>query len=156
MRTTTLRSAPAIAVAALALTLSATGGAVAGSLITGAQIKDNTVTTKDLRDGTIRTVDVSAAARAALQGDTGPAGPPGISGYEQVGDTTPVASGATGTAAAQCPAGKQVLGVTGWFWSGVPNGVQTRIQGSYGIAYGTNSLGFDTVLVVQVTCAYAS
>ncbi|HWU23617.1 MAG TPA: hypothetical protein VN088_18915 [Nocardioides sp.] len=68
---------PATIVAAL-IVLASTTGAIAGSLITGAQIKDGTitsadihngtVTSADIHDGTIGTVDISAAARAALRG----------------------------------------------------------------------------------------
>ena len=43
---------PAVAIASLALLLSLTGTAVAGALITGAQIANNTVATLDLRTTT--------------------------------------------------------------------------------------------------------
>lgn len=78
---------------------SGTGGAVAGALITGKQIKDGTVTSidiangsltgADVRNGTLGTIDLSATARAALKGATGPAGVPGPPG-------TPGAPGAPG------------------------------------------------------------
>ena len=56
------RSTTAVVVlAAGALAVSASGGAVAGSLITGKNIKDNSITTKDIKDGSLRTADLSAA-----------------------------------------------------------------------------------------------
>jgi hypothetical protein len=89
------RTLPVIIIAAGALFLSAAGGAVAGGMITGAQIKNGTVTTKDIKNSTLKLADISSAAKAALQGQTGPAGPTGPSG----------ADGATGPAGAAGPAG---------------------------------------------------
>lgn len=65
------RSTPAVALLAVALLVSASGGAVAGSLLTGKNIKDGSLTTKDVRDGTLRTADLSDAAIATLGGGGG-------------------------------------------------------------------------------------
>lgn len=92
-------------VAALALALSAAGGAVAGAMVTGAQIKNGTVTTKDVKDGTLKTKDLSGAARSQLKGARGPAGPEGPQGPKgNTGATGP--KGNTGAAGA--------AGVSGW------------------------------------------
>jgi hypothetical protein len=57
------------AVAAVAVTalVFGTTGAVAGSLITGKQIKDNTITSKDIKDKTIAVQDLSPKTTKALQ-----------------------------------------------------------------------------------------
>jgi hypothetical protein len=52
------RTAAVVAGVVGLVVLSAGGGAVANTLITGAQIKDGTVTGADLRNGTVRSVDV--------------------------------------------------------------------------------------------------
>lgn len=65
-------STTAVVVLAAALCVSASGGAVAGSLITGKNIKDDSITTKDVKDGTLRTADLSAATLAKLGGTTTP------------------------------------------------------------------------------------
>lgn len=62
-----------VAVVALLLVIGTSGGAVAGALITGKQIKDNTVTTRDIRNNTLTLSDLTPAARASL-GDTGVSG----------------------------------------------------------------------------------
>lgn len=53
-----VRAALALAVLALVLALGGVAGAVAGPMITGAQIKDNSLTTRDYRKGSVRTADV--------------------------------------------------------------------------------------------------
>jgi len=57
------------------------------------QLKNNAVTGAKVKNGSLGTADLSAAARASLQGQTGPAGPAGDTG--QAG-----ATGATGAAGA--------------------------------------------------------
>ncbi|KQW47503.1 hypothetical protein ASC77_13690 [Nocardioides sp. Root1257] len=96
-----MRSTPIVlAVAATALVVSASSGAVAGSLITSKQIKDDTVTTKDVKNKTLTTADIAPATLAQLKsaagptGATGPAGPKGDKG--NTGDTG--STGAPGAA----------------------------------------------------------
>ncbi|MDQ6526266.1 hypothetical protein RB608_21785 [Nocardioides sp. LHD-245] len=48
-----------IAVATGLVLTAGTGGAVAGAMITGKQIKNNTVTTKDIKDGSLTGADVA-------------------------------------------------------------------------------------------------
>jgi hypothetical protein len=64
------KPSPSMVVALIALILAMSGSAVAGSLITGAQIKN----------GTIQLKDINSKARKALRGKTGPAGPRGATG----------------------------------------------------------------------------
>jgi hypothetical protein len=90
------RTLPVIIIAAGALFLSAAGGAVAGTMITGAQIQDNTVTSKDIKTSTLKLSDISTAAKLALRGNTGPAGPQGAQG-PQGPQGTPGTTGAQGT-----------------------------------------------------------
>lgn len=95
------RSTPVVAlVAAGCLLLGSTGGAVAGALITGKQIKDNTVTTKDIKNGSLAVKDLSKKTRSALAGTAGPTG----------------ATGATGPAGAAGPRGFSA-------WDTIPQGV---------------------------------
>jgi hypothetical protein len=61
----------------LALIVALGGASYAAVTVTGSQIKDNTVTTKDIKDKTIKSKDISADAKDALKGKTGPAGPTG-------------------------------------------------------------------------------
>jgi hypothetical protein len=85
----------AMIVAILALLLALSGTAVAGALITGAQIKNNTVASVDLTNNSIKSVDVRnnalttldvqngslrAVDFAAGELETGPAGPAGPAG----------------------------------------------------------------------------
>jgi hypothetical protein len=69
------------------------GGAHAGSLITGRQIKDNSVLSRDVRNGTLTGRDVHDGRLTArdFEGDTtgpignaGPIGPTGLSGVHDV------------------------------------------------------------------------
>ena len=60
--------------------LSATGGAVAGGLITSKLIKNDTIKTVDVKDGTLKAADISSAGKAALRGNAGPAGATGATG----------------------------------------------------------------------------
>jgi hypothetical protein len=125
----------AAALLAGALFLSATGGAVAGSMITGKQIKDGSLTGKDVKDGSLASGDLAADTRAVLTGPAGPAGPKGATGATGAtgGAGSPGATGATGPVASlgyqivvgssptvvtgssasvsvSCPAGKKAVG----------------------------------------------
>ena len=80
MTTFPLRSLPAAALLGGALLLASTGGAVAGSMITGAQIKDGTVSSADVKNKTLQVGDLAPATLAKLRGKTGAAGPEGPQG----------------------------------------------------------------------------
>lgn len=165
------RNTPAIIIATGALLLSATGGAVAAGLITGADIKNGTVTTRDIKNETLKLADISAEAETALQGSTGPAGPAGpagpqgdtgpagpagpagISGYEILHNSKPVAASTATSIVLSCPAGKKALGMGGW-WSTSSAAVQTVLHttGTGGGVYTTGIPAADT-LNISITCA---
>ena len=93
-----------------ALVVSSTGGAVAGSLITGKQIKNGSVTGKDIKDQSLKTGDLSADTVAALKGQTGATGAPGLSGLQVITTTkTGIAVGANGNVRIDCPAGTALI-----------------------------------------------
>lgn len=89
-------SAPAFAVAVLALVVAFAGGAFAATKIDGKTIKKGTVASKqvkngsltgtDVKDGSIAKADLDGATVAALQGPAGPQGPAGTS---MLGQTIP-------------------------------------------------------------------
>ena len=93
-----------------ALVVSSTGGAVAGSLITGKQIKNGSVSGKDIKDESLKTVDLSADTVAALQGQTGATGAPGLSALQVITVTKPgIAVGENGNVRIDCPVGTALL-----------------------------------------------
>lgn len=102
-----------IAVVALLLVIGTSGGAVAGALITGKQIKDNTVTTRDIRNNTLTLADLAPAARAAL-GDTGVSGAVAANGtltlyHAPAGARVTVAAGEPGAFCVTVQGGPRVL-----------------------------------------------
>jgi hypothetical protein len=113
-----------VLLAAACLTLGSTGGAVAGAMITGKQIKDGSVTGKDIKDKSIEAVDLAASAQHAgpqgpkgdpgtpgTPGAPGTPGTPGASGFSVVGgDTVSAPSGQFTSVEAECPAGQTALG----------------------------------------------
>lgn len=138
-----------------ALFASATGGAVAGSMITGKQIKDGSLTGKDVKEGSLKSADLSATTRAELTGPAGAAGLPGISGLETVSDSQKdIASGVEGTLYVYCPAGKKLLGAAA-VWSDSSNAIQVGFNagGASAVAYYDNNTGGTDDLTLQLTCA---
>jgi len=113
------RGLPAIAIAGVLVVAAATSGATAALVITGNDIKNGTVTTKDIKNdnlkskdiknGTLKTADFDDDTVDDLTGPAGPAGTPGVSGYQLVNASVPIAAGAGATVEASCPAGKKVL-----------------------------------------------
>ena len=149
------RSTPVLVLLAAALLLGASGGAVAGAMITGAQIKDNTVTTADSRTATWppRTW---RRPRASLKGQTGKQ--PAIAALEFVENKSPVVgAGESGFATALCPVGKRPISVTAdWLGSNLPTGTRLASVGRQGFGYGFNTTASDDTLRVQVLCAAVS
>ncbi|MCP9487417.1 MAG: collagen-like protein [Gaiellaceae bacterium MAG52_C11] len=137
---------PATAIASLALLFSLTGTAVAGALITGAQIKNNTVSTLDLannsarsidvKDNSLTSVDIHNGALKAIDfapgqltagavGPAGPAGPQGpsgaqgaqgTSGLEIVSAVSATSSDVNRQVEISCPAGKKLVGGGAHIW----------------------------------------
>jgi hypothetical protein len=90
------RISPALVVATVAVVLSAAGGAVAASQITGRQIKNSSLTGADVRNKSLTPADF----RGTVRGRTGPAGPQG-------------AAGAPGPAGPQGPAAAAITDIIG-------------------------------------------
>ena len=141
---------PATVIASLALLFSLSGTAVAGALITGANVKNNSLTgidvknesigSVDVKNGTLRAIDFKAGTLlagpqgpagpagplgpAGPQGPAGPAGLNGVSGLEIVFATSPVDSLSPKTVTATCPGGKKVVGGGGYAFNlGFPSEV---------------------------------
>lgn len=131
-----MRPSPSLVISCLALlvSLSGTGIAAVNALPRGsvgpAQLQTGAVNSLKVKDGALKLLDFSAAERAKLKGDPGPAGPqgakgdkgdrgpkgdsgaagaPGISGLTIVTKTSSTASGFQGVSI-NCPAGTRVLG----------------------------------------------
>ena len=125
---------PATVIASLALLFSLSGTAVAGALITGANVKNNSIAgidilneslgSKDVKNGSLLPKDFKAGMLpAGEQGPAGPPGPPGaqgnpglngVSGHEIVLATSPTNSDTEKVVTAACPAGKKVVGGGGY------------------------------------------
>ena len=151
--------------AAGVIALSASGGAVAGGLITSKQIKDNTITTQDIKNGTITTADLApGTAVSGPQGPAGAAGTPGtpgtagISGYQVVdGPGTSIASGSQGSASVGCPSGKKVVAVTGYFensYDGIQGIVGDDLVSAF--VYANNTSGSVDYLHAEAVCAFVN
>jgi hypothetical protein len=137
------RSGPAITIAALAVAvaLSASGGAVAGSLITGKQVKDGSLTGKDVKDGSLGTPDLATGTRTDL---TGPAGAPGanglngVSGYQALsGSSNTASTGGGAIVIINCTTGKVPIGYAArWDLGNYHDSIETDPVGT------TNGLRF--------------
>ena len=98
------RPSAALIISSMALFTALGGGAYAASTIGSAAIKNNAVPERlDIKNGTIKTVDIGLAARNALKGQTGTAGPQGPAGQQgATGQQGPKGDqGIPGTAAAK-------------------------------------------------------
>ena len=117
------KSVGIVGAVALVAALSSTGTAVAGGLITSAQIKDSAITSPKVKNGTLTLKDFKASERSKLVGATGATGatgpmgaigPPGLSASNDSvvvqSPTVTVAARDIGTVIAYCPAGKKVTG----------------------------------------------
>lgn len=137
------RALPAAAIAAV-IALSATSGAVAASLVTGADIKNGTVasvdiknqsvTGKDVKDGALTAADISAPTLGSLTGATGPAGPVGPTGATgPTGLTGPVGpAGPAGTAGA--PGAPGAPGISGLQYASATISVPAGTTGTVYVA----------------------
>ena len=162
-----------LAVAGLMLLVSFAGGATAGILVTGKQIKDGSVasrdirnrsvTTRDVRDRTLKVRDLSKRTRTRLRGATGTSGPQGlpgldgVSGFEVVTATGTIPVGLTETVLASCPDGKTAMGAAGGFdtlLAGLSSQV-TRIDADTFALTGVSTalLGSGQGMTLKVACA---
>lgn len=106
-----------LSVLLLVLLFGGVSGAVAGTMITGKQIKNGTVTGIDLKNGSVTGADLSASTKAALRGRVGPTGAPGTSGisnWQMVhADNAPQPTNTYFQhVAATCPGGTKLLSAT--------------------------------------------
>lgn len=130
----------------LLIALSSTGGAVAGSLVTGRQIKDGTITTADIKNKTVKKRDLAKGARG-LPGPRGAAGQPGAEG----------SVGAAGRPGLQGDTGPRGFSA----WDTIPSGVTVAGQviwehSAPGAASGEQALSVDLPGVAPVPLTTAT
>ncbi|MCX6398883.1 MAG: hypothetical protein NTX33_02990 [Propionibacteriales bacterium] len=137
-----------ITIVAVVAVAAGSGGAVAGALITGAQIKDGTVASVDLKNDSVTTTDMTIATRRLFR----TIGKPTIvSTSEQ-----DVAPGSTGSIQATCPAGTVgVSGSGGWF-NGAAAVIYPDATAKNWYAYGENTQGTTDSLYLTVICLKVS
>jgi hypothetical protein len=150
-------------VAAVALVFGATGGAVAGGLVTGKQIKNESVTGKDIKNQSLETTDLSAAAVAALHGANGLPGTPGtpgapgangVSGLVKISTGTPVAANTPTSLGEDCPAAKTLISATGaWVISSAA--VQIVYEDDNTARVYTTGIPTADTLTVHIVCITA-
>jgi hypothetical protein len=110
-------------VAALVVALACAGSAVAGSLISSADVQNNSLRSADVKNKTLKLRDFAPGARTRLKGEPGeqgpqgpqgepggggPGGPAAISGYEQVSEAT-ASNNSLKSVTVECPDGKRAL-----------------------------------------------
>lgn len=129
-----LRPVPALLVTG-ALTLSFAGGAAAGTLITGA----------DVKDGSLQAKDLSAQARHSLRD---------LSGYEVVTVVKEqIPPYAYAEQLAECPAGTVPLSATGEWESGAFAPFQFVLQGNGYLARSLSPDSATQTMSVRIICA---
>jgi hypothetical protein len=146
-----------------AVLVSASGGAVAGSLITGAQVKDSSLTGKDVKNQSLEKTDLSAAAVAALRGangtngTNGPPGTPGangVSGLVRLDEGKPVAAGTPSQLGKDCPAGKTLISAAGQ-WVSSSAAVQIVYEDADSARVYTTGIPTADTLSIQIVCITA-
>ncbi len=154
------RFLPLLVLAALCLVLGSTGGAVAGKLITGKQIKNNSVTSADIKNKSLQVKDLAPSTRTALKGDQGapgeqglPGAPGGVSDWSIVSNEAEVPASSGTSLEVLCPEGTSALGGSGYWW-GADDAVQTVIyDDGAGVRVYTSGVPADDTLVAQAVCA---
>ena len=165
---------PAAALIAAVMAVSASTGAVAAAMITGADIKNNTVTSadlknksvtgKDVKDGALTAADLSSATVSALKGTNGTngaagaagaAGAPGVSGLVQVEATAVVAPSDAKVLKVTCPAGKKILGIAAdWSTTNLIDSTAYVFPDlTAGEGYAFNDGAINQTFRVSATCA---
>ena len=143
--TTLSRSARTLALMTVVALAAGTGGAVAGGMITSAQIKDNTVRSVDVRNGTLKVADISPGAVSALRG---------ISDYEFVTTQEPVPASTDYAITKACPPGKSLITAAG-SWVGSNAAVQVFIGISSATVF-TDGVPSNDILRIQLVCAFVN
>jgi hypothetical protein len=141
--------------------VSGASGAVAGSMITGKDIKNGSITSKDLKKnsvssqhvvaGSLGAGDLSAVAQNQLRR---------VGGYQPVHVAAEVASGDPGEVAGSCPGDTRILGTSAW-WTTSIEAPQVQIGAADGYsktaaAYGQNDNGFPDTLHLTLFCGRVS
>lgn len=85
----TIKNSGLLAIVVVAMMVVGGGSAIAGSMITGKQVKNSSLTGGDIKNKSLSVSDLSTKSRAALKGNQGPAGPQGVQG--QTGSQGPMA-----------------------------------------------------------------
>ncbi len=155
-----------VGVAAVALLFGATGGAVAGGVVTGKQIKNSSVTGKDIKNRSLGTADLSASALSTLHGAAGApgapgspgspgvSGTPGVSGYVLTGHLQNVAAGTPTTMDVDCPGAKKLVGAAA-YWSTANDAVQVLFKDDNTASAYTAGVPAADALILQVVCVTA-
>ena len=99
------------------LVLGSSGGAVAGGLITGKDIKNGSVTGKDIRNRSVQTKDLARGTVSRLKGATGEPGTTSITARPVL---MSAAAGTTTYKFATCEPGEVATG-GGFYWSSLPS-----------------------------------
>ncbi|MFW6772721.1 hypothetical protein ACOACO_00425 [Nocardioides sp. CPCC 205120] len=154
--TTARRLLPATLVCTAVVAASATTGAFAATVITGAQIADETITTKDVKNGSLSGADLGRASifGAQINGATKKTFI-GVNGYQVVEELVTVGGLETDAyAEVYCPAGTSTLSGAA-YWSTSDAAVQFLINsdGSGVAAFASNPSDVEDDLVVQAVCA---
>lgn len=149
---------PATVIAIVALFAALSGGAIAGTMISGSQIKNHSIPAKKLTPGAVRHLrgHRGPAGPSGPTGAQGPAGPAGVSTITTVSNSTPIcAFGNTcdvASVTATCPSGYYVVG-----GSAHVDVIETSISTFAGtVTYGAaanNSSSFSGTLTVTAVCA---
>ncbi|MDR6174062.1 hypothetical protein QE364_000561 [Nocardioides zeae] len=161
-------SLPGLAVGAAALVVAASSGAVAATMITGAQIADETVTTKDVKNGSLTGADVADATLSGVDVKNGSIYVSDLSasalkpllrinGYEVLSASSSLETGEDDVLSLNCPDGKLALNASA-YWNHSNEAIQILIgsDGTFALAYPENSSGAADEAVLQLTCATAS
>jgi hypothetical protein len=78
----TIKNSGLLAIVVVALMVVGGGSAIAGSMITGKQVKNSSLTGADIKNKSLSVSDLSQKSRDSLKGNVGPAGPQGQTGSQ--------------------------------------------------------------------------
>jgi len=150
----------AAALLAAALFVTATGGAVAGAMVTGKQIKDGSVTGKDLKDKSVAAADLATDARvpgpAGPAGVAGPPGPSGVNTLQLVDNYASVPANTPAQVIANCPAGQKATGGMG-VWLGSNEPVKFLLTDNLGGGIASSpGIATQDFLVARIVCITAT
>jgi hypothetical protein len=146
---TTKRALPVLGIAVACLLLGSAGGAVAGRLVTSADIKDGTIRSVDLRNHSVQPDDLGRKTSARLGA---------VTGYEVKAVTgDDVASGDQDGFAVSCPRGRALLGASGYWLNDdrAPQVYQVPNDPNTAAILSTNRSGATDSLTLIVSCAKA-